>query len=105
MNQISDLPPNQVGNEVIFHCVFCGARLQVASQHGGKAVECPHCLRRAPVPPTEMGEWPYIYPAPIIAMELIFSCSECSAKLRVDAKGTSASVNCPACHKLIQVPN
>src|SRR5471030_1379471 len=53
---------------------------------------------------SSMG-WDGTYPPEIIAIEIIFPCPECGARLRIDAQGAGATVQCPPCSKHIRVPH
>jgi predicted RNA-binding Zn-ribbon protein involved in translation (DUF1610 family) len=103
-----DLSEEAKSPAVTFHCVYCGSRLQVGAEHSGKVSECPHCLRRTPVPDATRSSngtrAAYIYPPEIIALEIVFLCPQCGTRLRIDARDAGTTALCPPCNGKIRVP-
>lgn len=104
-----DLSEEAKSPAVTFHCVYCGSRLQVGAEHCGKVSECPHCLRRTPVPDTTRSSngmrAAYIYPPEVIALEIVFLCPQCGTRLRIDARDAGTIALCPPCNGRIRVPD
>lgn len=93
--------------EIHFYCVLCGAPMKSSLDRAGKVRECARCMRFVPVPPGE-GDgsvvWSGMYPPDIIAIEILFSCPECGARLAIDAAEAASTVRCPPCGRWIKVP-
>jgi len=95
-------------NEVHFYCVFCGSPMKAGDDFQTDVRECARCFRVVPVPPGPAGvssQWPQVYPADIIAIEIKFPCTQCGSKLEVDAREAGATVYCPICTSEIKAPH
>ena len=95
-------------NEVHFYCLHCASPMEAPKERTNDISECPRCLRVVPIPPesaTQSTEWPEIYPADIISIEIKFPCPECRSKLEIDARQAGATVLCPVCTNEIKAPH
>lgn len=81
--------------------------MQIGAEHHGSVSECPACSRLMPVPPKPADhpdEWPTLYPPNVIAVEIIFRCPACEARLSIDVSNAGTQVQCPPCKQTITVP-
>lgn len=95
-------------SEIRFFCVLCGTPVKTGREHGGQLFECPKCRRAVPVPPapgTTSLKWVDMYPPDITAIDIIFPCPVCRARLGSDARTAGTYVWCPPCGSRVQVPH
>gem|GEM_PF-2286441 len=95
-------------NEIKFFCVLCGSPMSTRKESAGDVSTCPKCAHLVPVPPLP-GEkslrWSAIYPPDIVAVDIIFHCPKCDARLGSDARTAGNDVFCPPCGSRVKVPH
>lgn len=82
--------------------------MNTSKEVAGDVLPCPKCARLVPVPPLP-GEnslrWAAMYPPDIVAVDVIFHCPKCDARLGSDARTAGNHVYCPPCGSKVKVPH
>lgn len=92
---------------VHFYCVICGAPIFRGAHSTRPLVECPKCAHVVPVPDAiglPEGETLRVLPPGVLALEVVFQCSECDCEIQIDARGEGQTVDCPQCAQPVTVP-
>jgi DNA-directed RNA polymerase subunit RPC12/RpoP len=95
-------------NRIDFFCVFCGASMSAKEDTEAAVLPCPACSHLSPVPPppgTKSLRWTELYPPDIVAVDVIFHCPKCDARLGSDARTAGTFVYCPPCGTKVKVPH
>jgi len=106
------LPTLFVGGEhvvekIVTQCSNCQTKLKVDDEKIGKKVKCPKCatvFEVAPIDSAPKAAAPQPAPAPAAAPDkIIAQCTNCQAKLKVDAEKIGKRVKCPKCQTIFTV--
>ena len=92
-----------------FSCEACHHPMCIGREFSGGRVECPACRTLTAVPGLRMGTLRSVAPeetlrAGAVEIEIKFPCAHCDARLIADFELLGRLIDCPACHRMIQVP-
>jgi DNA-directed RNA polymerase subunit RPC12/RpoP len=96
-------------SSIRFYCVLCGTALHAAADSQHDLTKCHACSRVVPVPraATLVGNFAGcqpVFPPRVLELSVTFQCTECSARLRTDARWEGREIVCQECGDNTVVP-